>query len=191
MTPGFFARLALAIATWFQILLHPRFAADVLALREKKAVRLEPSLEPKALDPGKTAAAALEPKPRAADPAPALQMLAILQREGRFVDFLEEDISQYADADVGAAARMVHDGCRKALGDYLALEPLRVEGEGARVVVDRGFDPSAVRLTGNVAGDPPFAGTLRHHGWRAKEVKLPPLASGADARVLAPAEVEL
>ena len=190
MTPGFFTRVALAFVAFFKILFNARFAADVLALQERKAERLaEPAPAPKEL--ARPTPRPVAPKPAAPDASPALQLLAILQREGRFVDFLQEDIASFGDADVGAAARIVHDGCRKALDDYLALEPLRVEGEGAHVTVERGFDPSAIRLTGNVTGEPPFNGTLRHHGWRAREVKLPPVAAGADARVLAPAEVEL
>jgi len=85
----------------------------------------------------------------------------------------------------------VHDGCRKALADLLGLEPVLKDAEGAQVTVERGFDPAQVRLTGNVVGDPPFRGALRHHGWRVKEVKLPAPADGEDASVVAPAEVEL
>jgi hypothetical protein len=125
------------------------------------------------------------------DPRPALQLLSALQREGRLVDFLQEDLTGFPDAAVGAAARTVHAGCRKALSEVLGLEPVLRDAEGAQVTVERGFDPAAVRLTGNVVGEPPFRGALRHHGWRAREVRLPPLPRDGDATVVAPAEVEL
>src|SRR5207253_6846543 len=35
----------------------------------------------------------------------AVQLLAILQREGRLLDFLQEDVDGYADAQIGAAVR--------------------------------------------------------------------------------------
>lgn len=123
--------------------------------------------------------------------AGALHVLALLQRDGRLVDFLQEDIAGAGDADVGAAARVVHSGCRKALQQYFTLEPVRSESEGAGVTVDKGFDPNLIRLSGNVAGEPPFKGKLAHAGWRAKDVKLPDRPAAVDARVVAPAEVEI
>jgi hypothetical protein len=123
--------------------------------------------------------------------AGALHMLSLLQRDGRLVDFLQEDIAGAGDADVGAAARVVHSGCRKALQQYVTLEPVRAEGEGAGVTVERGFDPNQIRLSGNVRGEPPFQGKLAHAGWRAKDVKLPERPPSVDARVVAPAEVEI
>ncbi|HEY6100073.1 MAG TPA: DUF2760 domain-containing protein, partial [Anaeromyxobacter sp.] len=90
-----------------------------------------------------------------------------------------------------AAARTVHEGCRRALAELFRIEPVLRDAEGALVTVERGFDPAAIRLTGGVVGDPPFRGALRHHGWRALEVKLPPPAQGVDPAILAPAEVEL
>lgn len=121
----------------------------------------------------------------------ALHLLALLQREGRLLDFCEEELAGFSDADVGAAARTVHAGCRKILHQSLRLAPVRGEAEGALAVVEPGFDARAVRLTGNVVGAPPFRGTLRHHGWRVSEVKLPDPPRGDAAFVLAPAEVEL
>jgi hypothetical protein len=123
--------------------------------------------------------------------ASALSLLAILQREGRLVDFLQEDVAGFADAEIGAAARVVHAGCRKALGQYIVLEPAMAAAEGARVTVPAGFDAQRIQLTGNVTGQPPFKGSLKHHGWVAKEVRLPAVAEALDPRVIAPAEVEL
>ncbi len=125
------------------------------------------------------------------DPRAALQLLAVLQREGRLVDFIEEDLTGFPDASIGAAARTVHAGCKRAIEEYFRLEPVFREPEGARITVAAGFDPAAVRLTGNVVGAPPFQGALRHHGWRAREVKLPPAKDGIDHSLVAPAEVEL
>ena len=130
------------------------------------------------------------PKP---NPEP-LRLITLLQREGRFIDFLQEDIQSYpvsANEQIGAAVRDIHKGCRKILQEHLTLEPVLAGEEQEPVTVAAGFDPSAVRLTGNVTGEPPFKGTLKHHGWRVKEVKLPPLPEGQDPFVVQPAEVEL
>lgn len=189
--PSPLQRLVLALYAFFAILFRADVAAAVARLRAaRKAGALPPEARPPpTIAPPGPALAAV--KPAQADPRPALQLLAVLQREGRFVDFLEEDLAAFPDAAVGAAARAVHDGCRKALADLLGLEPVLKDPEGAQVTVERGFDPALVRLTGNVVGDPPFRGALRHHGWRVKEVKLPAPADGEDASVVAPAEVEL
>ncbi len=123
--------------------------------------------------------------------AAALHLLSILQRDGRFVDFLQEDVAGFSDAEVGAAARIVHQGCRKAFKQYFTLEPVRKEAEGAAVTVEKGFDPALVRLAGNVTGDPPFKGKLAHAGWRVTNVALPARPQGIDPAIVAPAEVEL
>jgi hypothetical protein len=107
------------------------------------------------------------------------------------VDFLQEDITAFSDAEVGAAARAVHEGCRKTLGAYLTLVPVFSDPEGATISVEAGFDAAAIRLTGNVVGSPPFKGSLKHHGWRAKDVRLPQPPQGQDPAIIAPAEVEL
>jgi hypothetical protein len=121
----------------------------------------------------------------------ALAFLALLQREGRFVDFVREDLDGYVDADIGAAARDVHRGCRKVIEQYLTLEPVMPGAEEQKVTIPRGFDPAEVRLIGEAKGEPPFQGTLRHHGWRVVDAKLPTLSDGVDRTVIAPAEVEL
>ncbi|HEU0033978.1 MAG TPA: DUF2760 domain-containing protein [Kofleriaceae bacterium] len=121
----------------------------------------------------------------------ALALLALLQREGRLVDFLRESLDGYSDADIGAAARDVHRGCRKVLDQHLSFEPVMPGAEEEKVSVPKGFDPSEIRLVGEAKGEPPFRGTLRHHGWRVVDAKLPTLADGVDRAVIAPAEVEL
>lgn len=129
--------------------------------------------------------------PAAPAPDGAIQLLAILQREGRLVDFLEEDIAGYPDAQIGAAVRDIHRGCRKVLAEYFAIEPVMAGAENAVVQVPSGFDAAAIRLTGNVTGQPPYRGALRHHGWRTTRVRLPNLPALDKPAVLAPAEVEL
>jgi hypothetical protein len=137
----------------------------------------------------------LEPEPKPAGPpkpsgAP-LRLLALLQREGRLLDFLLEDVQDYKDADIGAGVRDIHRRCRQVVNEHLVLEPVIASDEETQVEVPAGFDPSAVRLTGNVTGSPPFRGTLKHRGWKVKELKLAPPAAGQDEFILMPAEVEL
>jgi hypothetical protein len=177
---SFWTRLTLALRAFGRILTDGAFAAGVGRLERGEAAPAAPvPVEP--------------PKPALRDTLPdsALQLLALLQQEGRFVDFLEENVTAYSDAEIGGAARVVHEGCRKVVRDHFQMEAVRVEAEGARLTLVAGFDAAAVRLTGNVVGQPPFTGTLMHRGWRVTEIKLPKLAEGHDPRVLAPAEVEL
>lgn len=134
------------------------------------------------------------PEKPAAPPKPSaepLRLLTLLQREGRLLDFLLEDIQAYADDQVGAAVRDIHRNCQKAIKDHLTLEPVLAQAEGTVVEISAGFDPSAIRLTGNVTGAPPFKGALRHHGWRVKELNLAKLPEGQDEFIVHPAEVEL
>lgn len=190
---SFFGRLSVALGSFFAILGDGELAANVRRLREG-------GFAPAAAAPAPAAAPVAKPAPAAA-PAPtvvkeatpdaALQLLGLLQRNARFVDFVEEDIAGYADADIGAAARIVHEGCRATLRDHFAIRPVRSESEGSRVTLPAGFDAAAVRLTGNVVGEAPFSGSLTHRGWRVEEVKLPQLVKTHDARIIAPAEVEL
>lgn len=123
--------------------------------------------------------------------APALRLLSLLQQEGRLIDFLKEDIDAYNDAQIGAAVRSIHAGCRKALNERIELERIFAAEDGSQVTVESGFDPAAVRLTGNVSGTPPFRGTLQHGGWRASKVTLPQSPGETDPTIVAPAEVEI
>ena len=166
-TPSLLARIGLAFGAFFGVLGDAALAAA----------------------PGP--AAVVVPALKQADTAAALQLLGLLQREARLIDFVHEDLAGYGDAQVGAAARLVHEGCAKVLREHLRIEPVRSEAEGSRITLPAGFDAGAIKLTGNVVGQPPFSGSLSHRGWRAAEVRLPQLATGHDARVLAPAQVEL
>ena len=139
--------------------------------------------------------AAAAPAAPAKKPTPttdsALVLLAMFQREGRLVDFLRETLDGHDDATVGALARDIHRGLRKVLDAHITLEAVMPGDEGSGVTLPAGFDPWRVRVVGNVAGTPPWKGTLKHHGWRAAKVNLPKLAEGMDASVVAPAEVEI
>ena len=170
-------RIALAIRSFFSILFTgklPAGAAQALGLTQSK-----------------TQAAAPKPAPQARPQDGALQILGILQRDSRLVDFLMEDISAYSDQQVGAAVRSLHDQSRDALNRYLRLAPVIDGVEGSYTKLEGG-DPSAVKLLGNVpaSGKAP-GGLLRHKGWRAEKIDLPPLATGPAASIIAPAEVEI
>jgi hypothetical protein len=137
-------------------------------------------------------AARVEPLFSKAPTGPDLRVLAVLQRDGRLVDFLEEEIDGYSDAQVGAAVRDIHRSCRKSLRDYLTISPVIDAIEEAHVTIPADFDPAAIRLVGNVTGTPPFQGVLKHHGWRVRSVHLPLLpVARDDSSVLSPAEVEI
>ena len=128
---------------------------------------------------------------KASSPDSALQFLSLLQQEARLIDFVQEEIGAYSDEEVGAAARVVHEGSQKVINDYFTLSPIRTEDEESRVTLAEGFNASEVRLTGNVVGAAPFTGTLIHRGWRVKAVNLPKLSAGHDTAIVAAAEVEL
>ena len=177
--PSFMRRVALAVGAFFTLLGDAAFAARYEALRDAPLAPPAPAAPPSA------------PLLKTASPDSALQLLALLQREARLIDFVGEDLGGYDDAQIGAAARVVHAGCAKVLREHFSLEPVRSEAEGSPITLPAGFDAAAVRLTGNVVGQPPYAGSLSHRGWRVSEVRLPQLAERHDARIVAPAEVEL
>lgn len=124
-------------------------------------------------------------------PDAALQVLGLLQKEARFIDFLKEDITAYSDADIGAAARVVHDGCNKTLNEHFSLAPIRDEQEGCNITVPADFDAASIRLTGNIIGSAPFVGTLVHKGWQVTEVRLPKLSQNHNPNIVTAAEIEL
>ena len=196
--PSLMSRIALAVSSFFAIVGQPSFAADVARLRAEGGWPKPPPAPTPAPAPAPTPA----PAPVAPPPPPApvlqlasetaaLQLLGLLQREARFIDFVEEDVAGYSDEDIGAASRVVHEGCRKVLREHFTLAPVRSESEGQRLTLPIGFDTAANRITGNVVGQAPFTGTLAHRGWRATDTRLPQLAPSHDATVLAQAEIEL
>jgi hypothetical protein len=188
---SFLGRISLAVGTFFSILGDGEFAARVQRLRSGAPAPAAPMATP-----APVAAPAPAPQPAAptlkqASPDAALQLLGLLQRDARFIDFVEEDVAGYSDADIGAAARVVHGGCRTVLREHFTIRPVREEAEGSRLTLPEGFDATAIRLTGNVVGKAPFTGSLSHRGWRVEDVRLPKLAASHDASVIAAAEVEL
>lgn len=207
------SRLVLAFQCFFLVLFGKRLPAAAVKLLPETATGPSPSA-PAPQKPAEPAARAEKPAPAPAKPAApakaeparderpkvstaqhhrdgALALLALLQREGRLVDFLREPLDGFSDADIGAAARDVHRGCAKVLAQHLSLEPVMPGSEETKVTVPKGFDPAEIRLIGEAHGEPPLRGTLRHHGWRVVDAKLPALADGVDRTVIAPAEVEL
>ena len=131
-----------------------------------------------------------KPAPEIVDHS-ALQLLSLLQQEGRLIDFLHEDVSQYQDAEIGAAARVIHQGSQKVIQDYFAFSPIRTEEEESRITLEDGFNAQEIQLTGNVTGSAPFTGTLVHKGWRVDSTRLPTVAKGHNCNIIAKAEVEL
>lgn len=199
--PSFLSRMAIAIGSFFAILANARLAGDVHRLRtgEPLAADMPPSevrvevpvekiIETRIEVPVEKI---VERRVEVATDTAALQLLGLLQREARFVDFIQEDVAPYSDAEIGAAARVVHGGCRKLLAEHFTLAPVRAEAEGSRITLQAGFDAAAVRLTGNVVGQAPFTGTLSHRGWQVTQVRLPQLTDARAAAVIAQAEVEL
>lgn len=172
---GFVTRYFFAMKCFFKIWFDRRAAESVKQLLDSGALP-EPAQPRTVSEEGERGAA---------------RLLAVLQREGRLVDFLLEDIGSASDAQIGAAARRVHGGCRKVLSEFVDLVPAMDGDEGARVSVEAGFDASAIRLVGDVHGEPPFSGILVHHGWRAAAVRLPDLPETMDPMVVAAAEVEV
>lgn len=185
-SPSFFARLTLALSTFFRLLFDAVYAERVRSLALPGSVQVGERATPNEVPPNAEPSAT-----KTRDYGPALQLLASLQREGRLIDFVQQEITAYSDADVGAAARVVHQGCRKAFAQMLVVESIRSEAEGGALTLAAGFDPKAHRLVGAVQGQPPYQGTLRHRGWRVKEVKLEEPLPSADLNIIAPAEVEL
>ena len=204
-SPSFFSRITIAIGSFFAILGNGRLAGDVTRLRGGEAlasdvppqeVRVEVPVE-KLVEKIVEVRVEVPVEKRvevpvtAATQTAALQLLGLLQREARFVDFIQEDVAPYTDAEIGAAARVVHEGCRKVLREHFTIQPVRSEAEGSRITLQTGFDAAAVRLTGNVVGQAPFTGTLGHRGWQVTQVKLPQLTNTQSANIIAQAEVEL
>jgi uncharacterized protein DUF2760 len=167
-TGGGFARLGLAWTAFRRTAGDPAFAGKVQDL-------ITPPPPP-------------PPPPRSGE---ALRLLTLLQRHGRLLDFLLEDIQGAPNEQIGAGVRELHKESQAVLKEHLVLEPVMPQAEGETVEVPVGFDPSAIRLTGNVTGQPPFRGVLKHHGWRVKDFTLAKPPEGQDEFVVAPAEVEL
>ncbi len=190
-------RIWLAIRVFFHCLFQRAVAEEVAKVLARRPAALP--------DRGGEAKRPTAPQPAVAKPAApkpdapklparndAVALLAALQREGRFIDFIQEPLAGYTDAQVGAVARDVHRDCAAAVKRMFAVGPAVAQQENAEVELPAGFDPGRWRLTGNVGGGPPFRGRLVHPGWEAKICELPTWSGNpASARVIAPAEVEI
>src|ERR1700719_1403483 len=186
---GLWERVVFAVRCFFSIMFHAEIPNDIAQKLVKRAG--PPPQVPAAAAVPVTVRLKEVERPASEAFDRAVQILALLQRDGRLIDFLAENISDYPDAQLGAAVRTIQQTCRQVLDHYVKLEPILNSEEDQPVTVQAGFDPAAIKLIGNVAGEPPVRGVLRHKGWRVKEVNLPPLPHGAGRMVVAPAEVEL
>lgn len=180
------------VASWFAYQRAGSFDKVAEGLGIAKRAKDDPVFAAKlqALRGGAELKPAEPPKPQKPSGAP-LRMLALLQAESRLVDFLLENIQGATDEQIGQAVREVHKKAQAALKQHLVLEPIVPGNEDEQVTVPKGFDPSAIRVVGNVTGEPPFQGAIQHPGWRVKEMKLAAPAEGADEFVLQPAEVQI
>jgi hypothetical protein len=183
-------RIILAIRVFFRTLFQAETARAVAGLLSAgpqpaaaaKSTAPAPAAPPPAPKP------APKPKPGRSD---ALNLLAALQREARFVDFIREPIDGYSDAQIGAAVRDIHRDCGGVLERMFALRPLSDKEEGQTMEVGEGFDAARIRLSGNV-GKPPITGTVRHHGWEATRTELPEwVGNEGAAKIVAPIELEV
>ncbi len=120
-----------------------------------------------------------------------LHSLSVLQRDGRLLDFFDEDLSLYDDEQIGAAVRSIHEDCKKTIKKYIDPKPVIDNEEGERVTIEPGFDIDSIKLVGNVSGEPPFEGILKHRGWKAGKKEIPKLSDIQDAAIIIPAEVEI
>lgn len=181
-------RLILAFRAFFLVLFNSEIAESVRKALdgETGAVKETPAETPRPIEPPRP----VQPPPPAR--SEALTLLATLQREARFVDFIKEPLDEYEDAQIGAAARDVHRDCGKVLERLFAIRPLLDQPENATIEVPANFDATRYRLTGNVGGGKAVTGQLTHHGWQATICELPAWTGGADsALVVAPAEIEV
>jgi len=179
------SRVFLAFRCFFNILFGGRLsegALGALGLTRRSAA------------PAKGAKAAPAPAaketPAAKTSDGALQILGIMQRDSRLLDFLMEDLKSYSDDQIGAAVRELHDQCRDSVSRYITLQPV-IDGVEGTFAQAPSKDPGVVKFVGNVPATPPSGGTLRHKGWRAAKVDLPALPAKQDATILAPAEIEI
>ena len=186
---GFGKRVSYAARCFFAVLSRGEVPEDIAPEVVRGAAAPALGREEEATPPP---AERVEARPAEASSDRAVQLLSLMQRDGRLVDFLREDIAPYQDEQIGAAVRELHANCRKALEQYVTLEPV-IDGEEDRpVTVEEGFDPAEVKLVGNVTGRAPLRGLLRHRGWRVAKINLPSLPpEGAGREVVAPAEVEI
>jgi hypothetical protein len=118
----------------------------------------------------------------------AIFTLNLLQREGRLIDFLQEDIESFSDAQVGTAVRQIHRECAATLEKYFKLRAISEVAEGQEMSISSSFDPSMIRVTGNTEAGK-SVGIVRHKGWISSEQALPQQVGHRNSCVVCPAEI--
>jgi len=179
-------RVFLAFGCFFNILFRGQLSDAALGMLGLSRRGTAAATSGKAAAPGPAATPAPAGKPSDG----ALQILSIMQRDSRLLDFLMEDLTTYSDDQIGAAVRELHDQCRDSVSRYITLQPV-IDGVEGTFAQAPSKDPGVVKFVGNVPAKPPSGGTLRHKGWRAAKVDLPALPAKQDATILAPAEIEI
>ncbi|MDR1492798.1 MAG: DUF2760 domain-containing protein [Planctomycetaceae bacterium] len=165
-------RLMTAVKSFFVVLSNPEKAEKILSILNGRESLLPPT----------------ESASRQSD---AITLLAALQREARFLDFIKENLDSYEDAQIGAAARSVHDKSAAVIERFFSVQPLRSEEELSKITIEKP-DAAFVQFVGDISGEPPYSGRLAHHGWIAQKCDLPKWSGNPDAAfVLAPAEIEI
>jgi hypothetical protein len=185
-SPGLVARIGIAFSAFFRALFHAGFAQQILDIQLGKTITALST--PDRLAPSAPTPTPVEPPKPQIDP---LQLVSILQREGRLIDFLMEDIQGLPDAQIGAAVREVHRKTAKALTDHVTFVPVVETLEDEKMTVPAGYDPSSIRVVGKLGAHPPYTGFVRHRGWKASELKLQPLPAGQNPHIITPAEIEV
>jgi hypothetical protein len=184
---SFSARFAFAFSAFFRVLVDGAFAARALAAQTPVAPGAD--VAPPAASLTDAAPDVAPEREQDLRKQGALLVLSLLQREGRMIDFLMQDVNSFSDAEIGAAARLVHEGARKAIRSHAVVEPVRSEQEGARV--ELAAADASVKLIGSVSGSGPYKGALRHRGWRLASLSLPTPTADFDAAIISAAEIEL
>ncbi len=184
---GIGRRFAYAFRCFFSIVGSGEIPEDVV----RELISLPAALAPEAMTPPAFAPES-KPGPEPISPSDgAVQILALLQRHARLIDFFTEDLSPYSDAEVGVAIRSLQQSCQEAITRYIKLAPIVPSSRGQQITLEEGFDRATIRLIGGAKRKPPLKGLLQHSGWRVEEINLPPLPAAALRSILAPAEVEV
>lgn len=178
-------RIGLAFRMFFGILFS-REVADRVAQPTATAEPVRIESTPVAVV---QAAPVKPPQPTRSD---AITLLEALQREARFLDFVQESLDAYDDAQVGAAVREIHRGSQAVLKRFFAIKPVLEVEEGSRYEVSADGEPGLYRLVGQVPESRPVTGTVTHSGWQAQKCELPQWTGRPVLeRVIAPAEIEI
>ncbi|MBF0236158.1 MAG: DUF2760 domain-containing protein [SAR324 cluster bacterium] len=177
---------------FFRIMFSGKFASMVYAqamlLKQEKNTLSEEEVN--AEEPTQKIESSV-PTPQKETLVDGIQLLSLLQKSGRLVDFLNQDITAFPDQDVAGAARVVHQGCKAVIEDYFKIVPLLTEREGSTFKVTAGYNPFEIQISGNTGKVAPFQGEVVHHGWKVETCNLPKITDARARMILAPAEVEI